>query len=502
MIFLIFFVNLFEMIYELVASRAIAPYYGNGNYTMTAIIAVMLLSGSLGNMIGGKLTRSDNKYTTVGFLFLLSTVVLSFSLSSIPYMYSFLNSVFTDIRISISIYALMFFVPALVMGIFTPIAMDDILQKYPKERIGEINGRIHAVIAIGSLGGTVLGGFVLIPAMGTNTIFAVIMCFMLFVGLFYEMLYMKDHKDRFNIARIVVIVLLCIAFTAHQFIDLQKTKVFAGDYSNEMSFDTAYGRILVYDYVNDNGDSVRMYRMGDSYASATYLDDDKKYDPVFPYIKTYDYAQEYLDVKNALMIGAAAYQYPKHFISSYTDESMDVVEINGESTDIAMKYFFLDDLINEYGSERLNCITADGRVYMNQTEKVYDTILCDCFSGGSPVGTLCTVEFCRLLKSKLTPDGVYMANCIGPLVGEHGLFIRSEAKTLSQVFRYVYALPTVSENKIEDCHNWMLVATDNPYRPDIAFDITFGDDDYILTDDFCPAEALGSYKINKGMDGH
>ena len=54
----LFVLNASEMVLELVASRLMAPYFGNSNFVWTAIIGIILLAGSLGNLIGGHLASS------------------------------------------------------------------------------------------------------------------------------------------------------------------------------------------------------------------------------------------------------------------------------------------------------------------------------------------------------------------------------------------------------------------------------------------------------------
>ncbi len=499
MYILIFLISMSEMIYELVTARAMAPYYGNGNYTMTAIIAIMLLSGSLGNVIGGRLTKNKSKYNVLSTLFITAGLTIVASKISISYLSALLNSAIQDMRISVMICSLIFFFPALVMGIFTPIAMDDILSKFSKENIGEQNGKIHGLIAIGSLAGTILGGFVLIPVAGTTTILFGIAIFMIIMSAIYSVLSFKQiikgtsKKIQLVTSLLPAICGLFILCFLINSVDVNKT--FQNTtITNEMSFDTAYDRILVYDTINQDGEPIRMYRQGNAYASATFLDPEKKYEPVFfEYISTYEVAHKFLKIQDALMIGGAAYQYPKYFISTHPECVMDVVEINGESEKIARKYFFLDDLIEEYGEEHINCITDDGRLFLQHTNKKYDAIFNDAFSGGTAVPSLCTVEFAQLLKSRLNPNGVYLSNTIGSLSGDSGRFIRSEVKTLRQVFRHVYVISVNADNKADDVDNWIIVATDNEYHPDRIVDVLLQSDDYILTDDFCPVEILSAY---------
>ena len=49
----LFMLNVAGMILELVASRLMSPFFSNSNFVWTAIIGIILLAGSLGNIIGG-----------------------------------------------------------------------------------------------------------------------------------------------------------------------------------------------------------------------------------------------------------------------------------------------------------------------------------------------------------------------------------------------------------------------------------------------------------------
>jgi spermidine synthase len=256
-----------------------------------------------------------------------------------------------------------------------------------------------------------------------------------------------------------------------------------------ISIDTEYGRIIV-ENDNYNGQPVRFYKQSGAYSSATFLDQSKKYELVFDYLKKYDQMFNYLDAKNVAMIGGAAYQYPKYFISHFEDKNLDVIEIDSVSTEIAKKYFFLDDLINDYGDDRLGLYNADGRVFLDETDKKYDAILNDAFAGEVPVGTLATKEAAKIIKSRLTDGGVYMSNVLTSLEGEKSRFLRSEVKTLAEVFDNVYVVP-IHKNVPETLFtNWMLIATDNDYTPADKITLETTDKDIVLTDDYCPVDSL------------
>lgn len=253
--------------------------------------------------------------------------------------------------------------------------------------------------------------------------------------------------------------------------------------NTSISIDTEYGRIIIEDTIQD-GEPVRLYKQSGAYFSASFLNDNKKNDLVFDYLKKYDEMFNYLDVKNVAMIGGAAYQYPKYFISHFLDKKMDVIEIDPASTEIAKKYFFLDDLIHDYGAERLGLYNEDGRAFLDKTNKKYDAILNDVFAGDVLVKTLATKEAAEIVKARLDQGGVYMSNILTSLTGDKAKFLRSEIKTLKEIFKYVYVVPFFENVEDDAFTNWMLIATDNDsYRPNGIKPVEITDEDVVLMDD-------------------
>lgn len=471
---ILFILNAIGMILELAASRLMSPFFGNSNYVWTAIIGIILLASSLGNLLGGKLSKhKDTKLILTILLFLTALYLAATPLLSQPVLGDLRH--FTDsIRVTSVIGGIIFFlIPATILGLATPILMQDLLKSAKTKDHGEISGKITAVIAIGSLIGTFAGGFWLIPWLGTKAIF-ISLAFITFITALLLNPSLKNHQQKlgyYTATAITAIATITLAIFTYLHVD-----------SRIISIDTEYGRIIIED-TEINGESVRLYKQSGAYSSATYLHVDKQNDIVYPYIKKYDDIFKFIDAKSTLMIGGAAYQYPKYFIANYPDKTMDVVEIDPMSTEIAKKYFFLKE------SPRLGLINEDGRIYLQNTTKTYDAILNDAFAGENPVPTLATVEAAKLIKSKLNKNGVYFSNILGSVEGDDGKFLRAEVKTLSQVFHHVYILPVLPEYDLAEQHNWMVVATDNPYQPTdaIKYDVS---DDLILTDDYCPVENL------------
>lgn len=487
----IFIINAISMMLELVAQRVISPYFGNSYFVWTAIIGIILLSGSAGNMIGGRISKQNNaldklrKIMFGGAVYIL--LIPTFAPVFLQLLLVNLISAPNYVKIgSIVSSIILFFIPATILGVITPVLMGEMLKGH--EDLGNESGKIHADAALGSLVGTFVGGFILISLLGTRIL--LLLLGILILGCIF--LIPASKKDNISMLSLSIAVIVAIVYLFHGNAAAEHETL------NEVaSIDTQYGRIVINDTKNDKGEPVRLYRQSGGFSSATFLEEDKKYELVFDYAKAYTKVTDADNIKDALMIGGAAYQFPKYYISHYPDKAMDVVEIDPEAVNIAKKYFFLGDLMEDYNTEetgRLNCITADGRVYLSQTDKKYDVVLNDAFSGGNPVGILSTKEAVQAIHDVLSEDGIYAANIIGMSNKTKATFLDSEVKTMQAVFPYVYVLPSTDDYDLYSLSNFIVVGSDHPINyPDAIADYQVPECALLLTDDYCPVETLAIY---------
>ena len=488
---ILFIVEAVCMILELVASRVLAPYFGTSNLVWTSVIGIILLSGSIGNYFGGIVADKpevNRKFKNILILSALMIIIIPFIQTTVI---EFIDMLFSDIRIgAILATIVLFFIPSLFLGYLVPIVQK--LKIENLETCGQVSGKVYAIATIGGIVGTFLGGFWLVPNFGSVQILFVLAIVLLW------MIPLVEEKNNFK--EIAVILISTIVLIAIMNLYSLSNEVFGddvlnGEIGNYVSYDTQYGRVIIY---NDEqkGQLIRHLNIDSGYESATFVDEKQKYDLVYEYTKYYDWMfNSDKEINNTLMIGGAGYSYPKYYINKYSNRNMDVVEIDGEITNIAKKYFYLDDLIKEHKLEenkRLNLITDDGRTYLNNNTKKYDAILNDAFSGSSPAETLTTLEAVSAIKNSLTENGLYLTNIISSLEGENSKFIKSEVKTLKEVFLNVYIIPC---NTLEDLYltqNNMVVATDGKLDIDEArlYNLTIDDNDIVITDDYCPIDKL------------
>ena len=270
------------------------------------------------------------------------------------------------------------------------------------------------------------------------------------------------------------------------------TKVKNGEFRTKVDYDTQYGKIEIYNLMKD-GEKIRLLKIDKGNESATYVDNDKKYELIFEYTKHYDNMfKSSKEINNVLMIGGAGYSYPKYFISHYNNKNMDVVEIDGKVTQIAKEYFYLDKLIEEYNLEnnnRFNIITQDGRVYLNSNEKKYDAILNDSFSGDTPAKTLTTFEAGKKIYNSLNENGIYLTNVISSIEGEDSMFLKSEVKTLKSIFKNVYVIPCNLKDNYDIVQNNMVIATDENIDFKDSIRVKY-EEGKVLTDNYNPIETI------------
>ena len=489
---IIFIVNSIYMILELIASRVLSPYFGNSNMVWTSVIGIILLSTSIGNYLGGQVADKSEHKKNIKIILGISGILIML----IPIIQNSILSLITKFIDNIKIGAIiatliLFFVPSMFIGMLSPIIIK--LKTKDLNNIGKVAGIISAIATLGSIIGTFLGGFYLVPTFGSNQILFVlaIIIFLLIILLEVEDIKKSSLKIVLMIFIIIIVCIGCFYFQTRSN-NINGIAVLKGKLYTQVSYDTQYGRVLIYNTSNGK-DVVRQLNIDRGNESATYVDKNKCNDLVYGYTKFYDLMfKSSKNVKEALMIRGAGYSYPKYYISHYLDKNMDVVEIDEEVTEIAKKYFYLDKLIKDFDLEknnRLRIISEDGRIYLNKNTKKYDAILNDAFSGENPAKTLTTIEAVQKIYNSLNKNGLYLTNIISSIQGENSKFIKAEVNTLKKVFKNVYVVPCGSISNLDLVQNNMVIATDDNLKLDNQIDIDINDA-ILLTDNYCPIESL------------
>lgn len=481
----LFVIEAICMVMELCASRVLSPFFGDSNIIWTSIIGIILLSSSIGNTIGGRLADKDDVQKDLCKISLWAAVLILYIPVLSEIILGLLASVISNIKIGAIIGTVLLFLPSsIAFGMIPPIITKIKLKDL--ETAGKTSGTIHAVSTLGSITGTFLGGFFLVPNFGCDNIMLCLTCVTAL------MVILVGGKNRLKYVGLIFAIAIACIYVLTKFNLSNAEAILEGEEEYIASYDTQYSKVEV---VNRRveGENIRYMLIGNGCESATYVDEDKKYELVVPYTKYYDLMYKAnIDIKDALMIGGGGYSYPKYCVSHHPETAMDVVEIDEQITELAKEYFYLDDTLRDF-NDRLNIINEDGKVFINTTDRKYDAVLNDAFTGTTPAESLTTLETVERIHDILNPGGVYLSNIIGSRSGAYSKFLAAEVNTISQVFDYVYIVPCGDMNNEEitvtTSTNNMVIASDTPLDIPAAVNMDY-EDSIILTDDYCPVDTL------------
>jgi MFS family permease len=158
------------MVVELAASRLVAKYLGSSLFTWTSVIGIVLGGVSLGNWLGGRLADRFPPGRLAPVL-LLAFPLLTFLVVPLDMALARLTNPpgaegFTAgmLARSVLLIVVLLFLPCTAMGTISPA-----MAKYALDRekgVGRTVGGMYAAGSLGSIAGTFLAGYVLIPGLG------------------------------------------------------------------------------------------------------------------------------------------------------------------------------------------------------------------------------------------------------------------------------------------------------------------------------------------------
>lgn len=420
------------LIVEIVAVRALSPYYGNTIFTFSSVISIILLALSAGYYLGGKFAdRYPSKIWFFGIILMSGLTIWFFHLLSIA-MLPVLSANFSVTLGPLVSAFILFLTPALFLGTLSPYAVKLESLEFPEEGVGSVAGKIFFWSTLGSITGSLLAGFILIPRFGVNNIFVAVGGVLFLLGLL-PLLFLGLEKKLLARAAGAGIGLFLLGLVISP--ALGKEIIY--------QVDGVYERITISDGVWQ-GRPARFFQQDRSSSSAMFLDSDDPTDLVYEYTKYYSLYKIFKpDVQNALVIGSGAYSIPKALLAELPSATVDVSEIEPSLFELSKQYFKVLDNPN------LHNYTEDGRRLLRDSGKKYDLIFSDVYhSLYSVPAHFTTREFFYLVKEKLSDKGIFVANLIGDLSPETPSFIFSEIKTIQSVFPNTYFFAVESPDQI------------------------------------------------------
>jgi len=473
------------LVIELAALRVLTPFFGNTIFSATSVITTILLSLSVGYYIGGRISDKHPKehlfYLIIlssGILVLLMYILILILIPSIAYSLSITTG-------PLIVSLILFLVPSLLLGMLSPYVITLQKIKSPKDGIGKVSGNVFFVSTLGSICGSLLTGFYLIPHFGAKQIILATGFVLIAVG---GVGYFIKGKN--TPLQIIVIVVSVLALSINSLSSSSRNIIY--------SKDGFYTNLRIVDLTLDDRPA-RVFLQDSSFASGMYLDGD---DLAFEYLRYYElYKLTMEDLENVYIIGAGTYSLPKAFVNENDRVIVDVVDIEPGLEELAKKYFDLPD------NDRIVTHITDGRRYLYDSDKSYDVIFGDVyFSLYSIPSQFTTVEFFELARSKMSDEGMIVINVIGSLDEKKNEFLLSEMKTFAEVFPNNLFFAT-EDLVSEGPQNFVFVGSRSEKNlkdlwSDSQFDSLAGDlleisdeklDDYLtLTDNFAPVDYMNA----------
>ena len=471
---------------EILGSRLLSPHFGSSLFVWGSLIGVVLTALSVGYYYGGRISdRSASRFTFSLMIFAAGVYILFITILS-PSIFDVVLTLKLGERsgpLAATIFLLA--MPSFLLGMVSPYAIR--LRATKITEVGSTAGNLYALSTAGSIVGTFVTVFFLIPEFEVTRILIGTSILLMVVSLVSLSIRAKSTALVFIG---IAIILSLAAPTAPSGVIYEK--------------ESLYHHIVV---VDNTVTQIRTLILDNNFHSATDVRDPTR--TIYTYTDYFHFGILLNpEAKNVLFVGGGGLSGPKKFLNDYEALNIHVVEIDRDVLQVAEKFFFVPD------SPNLQMHESDGRVFLASSEQKYDVIVLDAFARTYIPFHLMTKEFFEEIDSSLTTRGVVVSNIIASIEGPTSLILKSEIKTMSQVFPNVYVFPvsTLGPSAIQ---NVIVVATKSPisYSKADFVDLTRAstvvqipefvsyashyyeepidtNDAPILTDDFAPVENL------------
>ncbi len=433
------------MALELLGSRLLAPVFGSSIFVWGSLIGVVLAALSVGYYLGGRLADLKPDFQILSIVIFAAGLFVVGLPALAPPLFDFTVKLGIGDRYSplLATTALLG-PPSILLGMVSPYAIRLVTRSV--EKLGRASGNLYALSTLGSIIGTFLTVFVLIPSFGVNKIILALGVTLLVVAFFGLGLRLKVF---------VLLVLLVLPFAAPYLVSRRLTiaayTLALGDTIYET--DTPYHHLLVADSYDPTHQSyVRYLILDDNLHSAMDLN--------YPDRAVFDYTDYFHmgfllnpKITRVLFIGGGGFTGPKAFLKDYPNVTVDVAEIDPEVIRVAEEYFFVNA-----SNPRLHIYNDDGRIFLQENAQKYDLVVLDAYSKSYVPFHLMTAEFFKEVAAHLTGEGSVISNLIAGINGDASKLLAAEARTMGTTFPNVYVFP-VSGTDYQNPQNVIILAT-------------------------------------------
>jgi predicted membrane-bound spermidine synthase len=398
------------MIVEILGAKMLSPFVGLSHFVWTAQIAVTLVALACGYYAGGRLADRSQQLARLYWAILGAAVYLVLTVwicEPVAYWCLDFNLAVGSLLAS----AILFFVPLALLAMTGPFLVRVITSSVAG--VGGNVGRLTSVGTLGSLAGTLLIGYLLVPLLpNSRTMYCTALALALVAAGYFLLVRRKGPGG--------VALLLALGLAAGAMGYLGPTHRYA--YVTELFSGNSHFGLLE---VVDRPDGGCRFYLNDKLIQNTYDPNRKLSVSHFTYALS-GLARAYTtNINDVLCIGLGVGIVPMEFARA--GARVDVVEINPAVIPVATRYFGFEP-------DKLHLTIDDGRHYLNRCRRQYDAVILDAFLGDSCPSHLMTREAFASIRRVLRPGGTLMINMFGSVASGRDFFAASLNKTLKTVF--------------------------------------------------------------------
>jgi spermidine synthase len=430
---------------EILGSRVLAPHYGSSVYVWGSLITTFLTALAVGYWLGGRLADYRPHPAAVSLIVACAAVLVLPAVVWGADLLSLVSGLGWDVRWSALAASLVLFLPpSLALGMVTPFAVR--ISASLLERVGSVSGRYSALSAVGSILGTLLTAFVLIPAFPVAKLllglaFVLVVCAVLLMS---------------GLSTIAVGTLAAMTCGAAAL----ATRPPASATGEKILFygDTAYHHISVTELHR-----TRYMRFDNLTQTILSLEHPHRFLSNYETSLLLSWALR-PSIRSVCVIGLGGASLPRAVARLLPDASIVSVEIDPVVADIARKYFLYQE------SPRVRTVVEDGRVFLTRTNETFDLIVLDAYNSTGVPFHLMTGEFFEIVRKRLKPDGVFAANFIGRLMGTESRLFWASYRTIRRQFHQVYVVSSELAAGVRNPQGTMIVlatVSGDPVTPEV-----------------------------------
>jgi predicted membrane-bound spermidine synthase len=367
------------MAFEILSARLLSPHFGSSVYVWGSVISVFLAAMSLGYWWGGRLADRHPSMIVLGTLLLVAGLFMAWIAFAGQPLIALVAEKTSSSPWGTLLAAGLLFGPATVLlATVSPFAIK--LATRDMAGLGKIAGRLYAISTIGSLAGTLICTFVLIPLLRTELIMGLLLAITALTGCAA----LAEHFGQQRLRAVLAVSLLAAAVaTARPAVLRDKSLLF-----KRM---TPYQTLIVEEH-----DGVRYLKSDRVQHSSVRLSDGLPISRSYPRFAAGALLLQ-PEMESLLVVGMGAGNVGTYLRSQLPELAVDYVDIDPGIAEAAKRFLLFEEAAG------VTVHIDDGRRFVAAAQGQWDYIYVDTYIGNSIPFHLCTVQFFREVERRLAP---------------------------------------------------------------------------------------------------